>query len=97
VYYLDENIEFSEPLRCRLDMTDDILEKERMVCDALCIELLSADGAHSISLNNGNLDQMPVCFYTDSEAALEAALFYYNGRAIIDSRVPLPEVTSLCK
>ena len=93
VYYLDENLEFSDPVECRLDMTDDVLEAERSGCDVLCIQLDSADDAYAISLNNGHIDQLPVAFLGESEEALEAALFYYNGRAIIDSRSGLePEV-----
>lgn len=93
VYYLDENIEFSEPIPCRSDMTDDILEAEKVVCDVLCIEVESQDEAYAISLNNGHMDQMPVAILADDEPALEAALFYYNGRAVIDSRSAIdPEI-----
>ncbi|MEG2073846.1 MAG: hypothetical protein RRY54_03685 [Angelakisella sp.] len=95
VYYLDENIEFSEPVACRPDMTDDILDAEKEVCDVLCIEMNSQDEAYAISQNNGHMDQMPVAFLSHDEAALETALFYYNGRAVIDSRSTLdPEVLS---
>lgn len=93
VYYLDANVEFSPPVQCRPDMTDDVLEAEKEVCDLLCVEVLTVDEAYAVSLNNGNMDQMPVCLFCHDEAALEAALFYYNGRAVIDSRCPLaPEV-----
>ncbi|MEG0752555.1 MAG: hypothetical protein RR461_01875 [Angelakisella sp.] len=93
VYYLDENIEFSEPVACRSDMTDDILEVEKEVCDVLSIEVDAQDEAYAISMNNGHMDQMAVALITDDEAALESALFYYNGRAVVDSRSTLdPEV-----
>lgn len=86
VYYLDENVEFSEPVECHMDMTDLVLNAEKDVCDLLCIEVETQDEAYAISQNNGNLDQMPVCLLSHDEAALEAALFYYNGRAVVDSR-----------
>lgn len=91
VYYLDENVELGEPVPCHHDMTDDVLEAEREVCSLFCIELHSQDEAITVSINNGNLDQMPVALSSDDEAALEAALFYYNGRAVIDSRSHLDE------
>lgn len=90
VYYLDENVEFSQPVDCRPDMTDDVLEAEKQVCDLLYINVESPDDAYSISINNGNIDQMPVCFLCHDEASLEAALFYYNGRAAVDSRSLIP-------
>lgn len=93
VYYLDENIEFSEPIACRIDMTDDILDAEKVVCDVLCIEVESQDDAYAISINNGHMDQMPVAILSHDEAALEAALFYYNGRAVIDSRSTVEQET----
>lgn len=93
VYYLDETIEFSEPVPCRSDMTDDILDAEKVVCDVLCIEVATQDEAYAISINNGHMDQMPVAILADDEAALEAALFYYNGRVVIDSRSAVePEI-----
>lgn len=91
VYYLDENVEFSEPVECSLDMSDAIIETERDDWGVLCIRVESPEEGDSISLNNAHLSRMPVAFSSDDEAALEAALFAYNGRAILDSRSELPE------
>lgn len=89
IYYLDENVELPEPVECHMDMTDDVLEAERAVCSLFGITLQSQDEAIAISHNNANLDQMPVCLHSNDEAALEAALFYYNGRAVVDGRCHL--------
>ncbi len=91
LYYLDENVEFSEPVACQLDMSDAIIETERDNWGLLCIEVESPEEGEAISLNNAHLSRMPVAFSSDDEEALDAALFSYNGRAILDSRSELPE------
>ena len=91
VYYLDENVEFSHPVECQLDMSDAIMEVERDDWGLLCIRVESPEEGEAISLNNANLSRMPVAFSSDDEASLDAALFAYNGRAILDSRSELPE------
>lgn len=91
VFYLDANLEFSEPISCESDMADEILRLEREGEETICIQLETADDGYSISQNNANLTMLPVAFCTDSEEALESALFYYNGRAIVDGRSLIPE------
>lgn len=89
IYNLEENIEFGEPIDCRLDMTDEVLDAEKEPGRLLCIEVGDQDDAYAISVNNGNMDQAPVALLAQDEAALEAALFYYNGRAVVDSQCGL--------
>ena len=92
-HYLDNQLELSPPIDCQYDMADDILEAERQGRDVLCIEVDDADVAYAISLNNHLLSNLPVAFFSHQEDALETALFYYNGKAIIDSRSPIcPQV-----
>ena len=50
----------------------------------------SPEEAKNISQNNPQLSQVPVVFLSDNEAALEAALRVYNGRALVDSRSQIP-------
>ncbi len=91
VYYLDENIEFSEPIGCGIDMSDDIIETEHDNWGVLCVRIDTPEEGESISENNAHLSRMPVAFLSDCGDALEAALAAYNGRAIIDSRTELPD------
>ena len=88
-HYLEEQLELSTPIDCRYDMANHILSAERESCDALCIYVEDADSAYAISTNNPLLGNLPVAFLSHQEDALETALFYYNGKAIIDSRSPL--------
>lgn len=89
VYYLDSNMEYSPPIPCALDMADAVIQAEHEGWDAVCVEVLTPDEGDSISQNNAHLSRTPVVFLSDDPAALGAALFAYNGRAIVDSRSQL--------
>lgn len=91
IFYLDGNIEFSEPVLCESDMTDDIIRAEREGEEVLCIQLESPDDGYNISLNNAQLTIMPAAFFSDDEDALDSGLFFYNGRGIVDGRSIIPE------
>ena len=92
VFYLDGGIEFSSPIRCESDMADEIIRLEHQGEQAICIQPETADDGYNISLNNANLTMLPAAFLCDDEDALDSALFYYNGRAMVDSRsIILPE------
>lgn len=89
VYYLDSRVEFSPPVPCQWDMSDRLLQLEREVWEAQCIRVDSPEDGDSIQRNNPHLTRLPVAFLSDHPAALAAALFAYNGRAIVDSRSAL--------
>lgn len=91
VFYLDGGIEFSDPIRCESDMADEIIRLEHQGEQAICIQPETADDGYNVSLNNANLTMLPVVFLSDDEDALDSALFYYNGRAMVDSRSIMPE------
>lgn len=91
VFYLDGGIEFSAPIRCESDMADEIIRLEHQGEQAICIQPETVDDGYSISLNNANLTMLPVVFLCDDEEALDSALFYYNGRAMVDSRSIITE------
>ena len=90
LFYLDGNAEFSPPIPCQLDMADEIIALEHESWDALCIQPQTADEGLAISVNNANLTMLPAAFLSDDEDALDSALFFYNGRAIVDSRSMIP-------
>lgn len=91
VFYLDGGIEFSDPIRCESDMADEIIRLEHQGEQAICIRPETGDDGYNISLNNANLTMLPAVFLCDDEEALDSALFYYNGRAIVDSRSIIPD------
>lgn len=91
VFYLDGGIEFSEPILCESDMADEIIRLEHQGEEAICIQAETADDGYNISLNNANLTMLPVVFLCDDEDALDSALFFYNGRAMVDSRSMIEE------
>lgn len=91
VFYLDGGIEFSSPLRCESDMADEIIRLEHQGEQSIRIQPETADDGYNISLNNANLTMLPAVFLCDDEEALDSALFYYNGRAMVDSSSVIPE------
>ena len=85
LFFLDEDLETSEPVECSADMADSLLDAGESGCDAVCIHLKSVDDAH-IFAENAHLLHLPPAFLAETEEALEAALIHYQGRAVVDSR-----------
>ena len=84
VYYLDGDLEYSEPITCEVDMADALLDVSHESCDAVLIRLDTPDDGYRFSLNAHMID-MPVAFESESIEALESALLHYNGRALVAS------------
>lgn len=84
VYYLDEDLEFSQPVRCEVDMSDALLEAAGESCDAVLVHLDTPDDGYRFSLNAHMVD-MPVAFQSESLEALDSALLHYNGKALVSS------------
>ena len=99
VYYLDSDLEYSEPITCEVDMADSLLEVSHESCDVVLIHLDTPDDGYRFSLNAHMID-MPVAFESESPEALDSALLHYNGKAIVASinseleREELEEVAS---
>ncbi len=89
-YFLDEYFDQTEPIYCRRDMSDELLELEESGADVATICIETVDDAYCFALNAYML-HMPVSFLSDSEEALEMALLMYNGCAFVDSRSNLDE------
>ncbi|MCI5801999.1 MAG: homocysteine S-methyltransferase family protein [Oscillospiraceae bacterium] len=84
-FFLNEDLETSEPVECSVDMADALLAAAEPGCDAVCIHLKSVDDAHEFA-GNAHLLHLPPAFLAETEEALESALIHYQGRAVIDSR-----------
>lgn len=95
LFVLEEEFEYSEPVTCELDMSEDILEIENCSNDVLLVRVDTADDAYHFSLN-AHMARLPVAFSSDSEEALEMALALFNGRAVIDSLSDVPRPV-LCR
>ena len=89
-YFLDEYFDQTEPVYCRVDMSDELLELEHSGADVATICIETVDDAYNFALN-AHMLHMPVSFLSDSEEALEMALLMYNGCAFVDSRSDLDE------
>ena len=85
VFFLDEDFELSEPLACTLGMEDELLAAADAGCDVISIHVGSNEDAFCFS-QNAHMARLPVSFLAENEEALEEALIYYNGRALVDSR-----------
>lgn len=84
VYYLDDDLEYSAPIICEVDMADALLDCSHESCDAVLIRLDTPDDGYRFALNAHMID-MPVAFESESIEAIESALLHYNGRALVVS------------
>ena len=84
-FFLDDNLDISEPIPCEEDMSEDLLQQEDLGADVLCIRLETPDDGVRFARNSILLG-LPVAFLSDDPVALDRALFYYPGRAALDSR-----------
>lgn len=89
-FYLSETFELSDDIPCGIDMADHLLEVEESGADVASIVINSVDDAVEFA-RNAHMLQIPVCFFSNSEEALEMALLLYNGRAIISAQSELEE------
>lgn len=87
--YCDQ-IEFSEPLECTVDMTDVLLHLEEERIDIIMVVVDTADDAMDFAMN-AHMANLPVCFFSHDEVALGLALLLYNGIAMIDSNSDIEE------
>ena len=97
VFELQEDLEFTEAVSCESEMGDILLAAENSSA-VLLVRVDSADDARSFSMN-AHMARVPVAFLSDSAEALELALAFYNGRAIVSSmsELPHPVLERLCQ
>ena len=91
-FFLPEYLEFSEPLRCDLDMSDEIIDFDDETINAIYIHLGSTDDAAYLA-DNAIMSRLPFIIRADDPTTLEAALRYYQGRLIVDTRCDIDEKT----
>ena len=86
----EERIEFTAPIDCGYDMSDDFLAAEDDSYDVMLIRVETPDDALDFA-HNAPFAALPVCFQSDDPEALSRALFLYNGRAMVDSNCELED------
>lgn len=91
LFALDEDrIEFTDPIVCSHDMSDDFFAVEHDSFDVMLVSVETPDDALDFA-RNAPFAALPVCFQSEDPEALSRALFLYNGRAMVDSNSTIEE------
>lgn len=90
VYHLEEDFNLTDPVKCQLDMSDEILSIQASGDDILLFDVNTSDDAKNF-YRNVHLVSTGVGIISDNESAMEEALIHYNGCALIYSRSDIPE------
>ncbi len=98
VFFLPDNIELSEPIECDWGMSDDMIDMDDENINSICIVLNSSDDVSLLAVNS-DMSRLPVTVHTNDSNTLEAALRYFTGRLIVDSRCAIDrsELEALCE
>ena len=97
VFFLPENIELSEPIECDYGMSDDMIDMDDENINSICINLNSSDDVSVLAVNS-NMSRLPITVHANDTTTLEAALRYFTGRLIVDSRCAIEreDLEALC-
>lgn len=90
VYYLNEDLRPSEEIFCRFGMDEDFIELENQLVNAALVRVESEADARLLA-ENAHMSRLPVMMKSDSPEALKAGLFYFPGRALVDSDCEIEE------
>lgn len=88
-----ENLQFSQELFCRYDMSEEILAAEEGGCDVLYVHVDTPEDVENLAANVHMMQELPLCISSHSEELLEAALIAYNGRAFVDTLTEMEDST----
>ncbi len=83
-----EHITFSPPIDIECDMADELIDFDDEVYDVINVEINFHDDGFRLSQNLHWLE-LPVMFTAQTAEDLRMALYYYNGRALVDSKCPV--------
>ncbi len=84
-FFLPDNLDLSEPLDCGYDMSEEMIDLDDENINAVYIPLHSTDDA-ALLCENAAMTRLPIVIHTSDTVTLEAALRYYQGRLIVDTR-----------
>lgn len=89
-FFLSDDLVMSEPIECTVGLDEDIIDLDDEAVNSVYIELHSSDDA-SLLADNSNMTRLPVTVHANDSTTLEAALRYFQGRLIIDTRCDIDE------
>ena len=84
-FFLGDDIVFSEPVRCSSLLEDHLIHLEDERVSAALVEVTSVADAEILA-SGGSIAKLPVAVHADNATVLEAALRYFQGRLIVDSK-----------
>ena len=84
-FFLGNDIRFSEPIRCSSLLEDHLIHLEDEQVSAALVEISSVADAEILA-RSGPIVKLPVAVRADNATVLEAALRYFQGRLIVDSK-----------
>ena len=84
-FFLGDDIAFSEPIRCSSLLEDNLIHLEDEGVSAALVEITSVTDAVMLA-RSGSIAKLPVAVRADNATVLEAALRYFQGRLIVNSR-----------
>jgi methionine synthase I (cobalamin-dependent) len=91
-FFLGDSLTFSEPLSCSAHLGDDLIAMDDDPAGAALVYINDLADAKLLS-DAAHMTRKPIAVLADRKPVLEAALRYFQGRLIIDSRCALaPEV-----
>ncbi len=90
VFFLSDSLTLSEPLYCSYGMADELIDLDDENINAIYIELTSADDASCLA-DNADMTKLPFVIHSNDATAIEAALRYFQGRLIIDTKCDIDE------
>lgn len=97
-YFLDNQIEYSDHIKCSYDMADDFLEVEEKGDTIALVEINNVEDA-DLFVENSCMARLPLAVITYDAFSLEYTLKNYQGRLILnsDSAVDKNVLESLAK
>lgn len=89
-FFLFDDLVLSEPLTCSYRLADDIIDMDDENINSVYVELYSTDDA-AILADNASMTRLPITVHSNDAVTLEAALRYFQGRLIVDTRCDISE------
>mgnify|MGYP000874265980 CR=1 FL=1 len=82
-FFIDDNIEFCEPIPCDSDLAQRLIEAED--CSNAALLQISCQGDVDNLIEFGGMSRLPIALHTDNAVLLDDALHRFTGRLIVDS------------
>lgn len=87
-FFLGDNLLLSEPIECSYDLSEDLIDIEDEDCNTALVVLNTLEDA-KILAENAMMARLPIAVHAHDPVVLEAALFGFQGRLLVDSECSL--------